>query len=74
MEKNNNTLVSECYVLFSGNIKNPMTEFTEGSNTYRIKPIIMKQKNADEVLNTLKEKLWKKLLMIWKKVMKRFKN
>ena len=29
------------YVLFSGNIQNPMTEFTEGMNTYRVVPIIM---------------------------------
>ena len=27
------------YVLFSGEIKNPVTEFTEGINTYRIKAV-----------------------------------
>lgn len=47
----------ETYVLFSGNIKNPMTKFTEGINTYRIHPIIMKHKNADELLAGLEAKL-----------------
>ena len=46
----------ETYVLFSGNIKNPMTEFTEGQNTYRIIPIIMKDKNADKLLVNLEQK------------------
>ena len=44
------------YVLFSGNIKNPMTEFTEGVNTYRVVPIIMQDKNADKVIHELKRK------------------
>lgn len=44
------------YVLFSGNIQNPMTEFSEGINTYRIQPIIMKHWNADELLQNLEEK------------------
>ena len=46
----------ETYVLFSGKIQNPMTEFTEGLNTYRIHPIIMKHKNADELLMRLEQK------------------
>lgn len=45
------------YVLFSGTIKNPMTEFTEGFNTYRIQPIIMQHKNADELIARLERKL-----------------
>ena len=45
------------YVLFSGNIRNSMTEFTEGFNTYRVYPIIMKDKNADEVIGKIQEKL-----------------
>lgn len=49
-------VVVETYVLFSGNIKNPMTEFTEGYNTYRIKPIIMQHKDADELLGKLEVK------------------
>lgn len=43
------------YVLFSGKIQNPLTEFTEGINTYRIIPIIMQEKNADEFIRKLKE-------------------
>lgn len=42
--------------LFSGNIKNPMTEFSEGINTYRVHPIILQSKNADELLKRLEEK------------------
>ena len=49
-------VVVETYVLFSGNIKNPMTEFTEGYNTYRIKPIIMQHKDADKLLEKLELK------------------
>jgi len=49
-------VVVETYVLFSGNIKNPMTEFTEGYNTYRVKPIIMYQKDADKLLEKLEQK------------------
>ena len=45
------------YVLFSGTIKNPMTEYTEGVNTYRIVPIIMQDKNADEVIANLQTKI-----------------
>ena len=45
------------YVLFSGTIKNPMTEFTEGLNTYRIQPIIMQDRNADDVIAELQRKV-----------------
>lgn len=45
------------YVLFSGNIKQPMTEFTEGVNTYRIVPIIMLSKNADTLITDLQRKI-----------------
>ena len=44
------------YVLFSGNIKKPMTEYTEGVNTYRIIPITMKSRNADLLIAELREK------------------
>lgn len=47
------------YVLFSGKIKNPMTEYTEGINTYRVVPIIMRDKNADQELKRLIEKVQK---------------
>ena len=39
----------ETYVLYSGTIRNPMTEFTEGLNTYRIIPIIMRSNDADDL-------------------------
>ena len=45
------------YVLFSGNIKNPMTEFTEGENTYKIHPIIMRNENADVLISELQCKV-----------------
>ena len=44
------------YVLFSGNVKKPMTEFMEGVNTFRIVPIIMQGHNADQVIRELQEK------------------
>lgn len=44
------------YVLFSGNIRNPVTELHEGVNTYRIVPIIMRDKNADQLLKELEHK------------------
>jgi len=45
------------YVLFSGNIKRPMTEFQEGINTYRIVPIIMRDRYANEVIEKLERKI-----------------
>lgn len=44
------------YVLYSGNIQNPVTSFTEGINTYHVIPIIMKDHSADDLIKTLKEK------------------
>lgn len=44
------------YVLFSGKIKNPQYQFTEGINTYRVIPIIMQDKNADHIINKLLKK------------------
>lgn len=44
------------YVLFSGKIKNPQYQFTEGINTYRVIPIIMQDKNADRIINKLLKK------------------
>lgn len=49
-------VVVETYVLFSGTIKNPMTEFTEGNNTYKITPIIMQDYNADKLLIKIEQK------------------
>lgn len=45
------------YVLYSGRIKKPVTEFTEGVNTYRIVPIIMQDKNADQLIRQLECKV-----------------
>ena len=44
------------YVLFSGKIKNPQYQFTEGINTYRVIPIIMQNKNADRIIKKLLKK------------------
>lgn len=45
------------YVLYSGKIKNPVTEFTEGINTYHIQPIIMHSKDADKLFRDLEDKV-----------------
>ena len=45
------------YVLFSGNITNPRTEFTSGFNTYRVHPIIMKGHRAEEVFEHIDYKI-----------------
>lgn len=44
------------YVLFSGNIKRPMTGFTEGINTFCIVPITMNSYNADFLIAELQRK------------------
>lgn len=44
------------YVLFSGRIKNPMTQFTEGVNTFKIVPVIMRGHDADRLITGLKRK------------------
>lgn len=44
------------YVLYSGNIRNPVTEFTEGINTYRVFPIIMKDWISEEYFEELQRK------------------
>lgn len=43
------------YVLFSGNVKRPMTEYTEGINTFCIKPITMKSHSADRLIAKLQK-------------------
>lgn len=45
------------YVLFSGGIEHPVTEFTSGINTYRVHPIIMKGKLAEDVFKNIEDKL-----------------
>ena len=44
------------YVLFSGKIKKPMSEFRSGVNTFRIVPITMQSRNADQVIRELQKK------------------
>lgn len=44
------------YVLYSGKIKQPMTEFTEGVNTYRVVPVIMQDKDADKLIAEIRRK------------------
>lgn len=44
------------YVLFSGKIKNPMVQFTEGVNTFKIVPVIMRGYDADLLIEQLKRK------------------
>ncbi len=45
------------YVLYSGSIKNPVTELKTGFNTYYVKPIIMKGRRAEEVFDNITHKL-----------------
>ncbi len=44
------------YVLYSGNIRHPITEFTEGFNTYRVQPIIMKGYRVEKVFDNINYK------------------
>ena len=44
------------YVVFTGNITNPKISMDVGNNIYRIKPIILKKENADEIIQKIKEK------------------
>ena len=45
------------YVLYSGTILKPMTEIREGINTYRVVPIIMREKSVDQLFVELQEKV-----------------
>lgn len=47
----------QTYVLYSGNIDNPVTELKTGFNTYCVKPIIMKGRRAEEVFENITRKL-----------------
>ena len=44
------------YVLYSGQVKNPVTEFSEGCNTYRVIPIILQDYDADKIIEELQQK------------------
>lgn len=45
------------YVLYSGQIENPVTELKTGFNTYRVQPIIMKGKRVEEVFDNINAKI-----------------
>lgn len=45
------------YVLYSGKIKNPITEYCSGLNTYRVVPVILQEHDADVYLKELGEKV-----------------
>ena len=57
MSSYQNKVAVTTYVLYSGNIKNPMTEFTEGVNRYRICPIIMRGQNSDMLSAGIRQRL-----------------
>ena len=44
------------YVIYSGGITNVKSELDCGLYTYRVQPIYLKNKNADEVFRKLKQK------------------
>ena len=44
-------------MLFSGNIKRPMTEFKEGLNTYKVEPIILSNEDSDKIIHNLQVKI-----------------
>ncbi len=44
------------YVVFSGDIKNPISQETYGINTYKVIPISMADKNSDEVFEQIESK------------------
>lgn len=45
------------YVLYSGNVKNPVTEYTEGVNTYRIVPLVMQGYDAENYFKEIRKKI-----------------
>lgn len=45
------------YVVYSGDIKRPSTEYSNGFNTYQVKAICMADKDANDVLSDLEIKL-----------------
>ncbi len=45
------------YVVYTGNVKNPVTSITEGINSYRVIPILMGEKDGDVIIAGVKEKL-----------------
>lgn len=44
------------YVVFTGNITDPITCMDVGDNIYSVKPIVLKNENADNIIQKIKEK------------------
>lgn len=44
------------YVVYTGKTRDPMSELTEGINTYRVKVVHLKNKNADKLFTELEKK------------------
>ena len=47
------------YVIYSGNVKNPMVSLTEGINTYQIVPVTLSSRDADEVFQKIRNRMKK---------------
>ena len=45
------------YVVYSGNIKNPLDSYKSGINTYNVKAISMANRNGDKVFNEIVNKI-----------------
>ncbi len=45
------------YVVYTGNVKHPVTSITEGVNTYRIVPILMGERDGDQAIADVQNKL-----------------
>lgn len=43
------------YVIFSGNVRNPMTSLKEGINTYQVVPVTLRNKDADEIFEKIRK-------------------
>ena len=46
-------------MIYSGNVKNPMASLTEGINTYRIVPVTLSNRDADEVFQKIRNRMKK---------------
>lgn len=45
------------YVIYSGNIKNPIDSYTSGINTYNVKTISMANKDGDKIFDEIVNKI-----------------
>lgn len=44
------------YVIYSGNVKHPVTSMRCGKNTYKVVPVILSERDGDKLLRKLEEK------------------